>query len=297
MLTLNKKIVIIFFIIVLFFNLMVNQSFAIVSKTTDFYVNDSANILSRETENYIINMNADLYNKTGAQIVVVTVNSLDGMSVEDYALQTFRSYGIGSKDKNNGILFLVSTSDRKTRIEVGYGLEGRITDGKAGRILDNYVVPYFRSDDWENGIKNGFNAILEEVEEEYDITIDGATPSQSRGDDSEVSIVYASGLLVYIISTILRLIFSRKFGMRIITGIGVAVIASIVASSIYSIIPLSTYLMINGVAMLAGIMGFISLGGGRLFRAEVLVEADFPVVVFLAEVALLAEAEAAEVFK
>ncbi|MBR3255602.1 MAG: TPM domain-containing protein [Clostridia bacterium] len=264
MLTLNKKIVIIFFISLLFFNLIVNQSYAIVSKTTDFYVNDSANILSRETENYIIKMNVDLYNKTGAQIVVATVNNLEGKSVEDYALEMFRSYGIGSKDKNNGILFLVSTGERQTRIEVGYGLEGQITDGKAGRILDNYVIPYFKSNDWENGIKNGFNAILEEVEEEYNITIDGATPSQSRGDDSENNILYVSGVIVFIISSLLRSFFSGRFGTRFIAGLGVVGIATFVDTSLNSIIPIGSYLMINSMAMLAGIVGFMSIGGGRL---------------------------------
>ena len=124
MLTLNKKIVIILFTIILFLNLIVNPVNAIVSQSRDFYVNDTANILNNETETYIININQELYSKTGAQIVVVTVNSLEGISVEDYALQTFRNYGIGSKEKNNGILFLVSVGDRKTRIEVGYGLEG-----------------------------------------------------------------------------------------------------------------------------------------------------------------------------
>ena len=68
------------------------------------------------------------------------------------------------KKKNNGVLMLLSIQDRKSRIEVGYGLEGALNDAKTGRIQDNYMIPYFKEDNWHDGIKNGYNAILSEVE-------------------------------------------------------------------------------------------------------------------------------------
>ena len=140
-----------------------NKSRAVVSQTSDFYVNDSAGVLDNSLKNYIISTNKSLYSQTGAQIVVVTVNSLDGDAIEDYANKLFRQYGIGDSKKNNGVLILLSIQDRKCRIEVGYGLEGTLTDGKTGRIQDDYMVPYFKNDNWQDGIKNGYNAVLEEL--------------------------------------------------------------------------------------------------------------------------------------
>lgn len=151
-----------------------NKSRAVVSQTSDFYVNDSAGVLDNSLKNYIISTNKSLYSQTGAQIVVVTVNSLDGDAIEDYANKLFRQYGIGDSKKNNGVLILLSIQDRKCRIEVGYGLEGTLTDGKTGRIQDDYMVPYFKNDNWQDGIKNGYNAVLQEVKNEYNVTVDGS---------------------------------------------------------------------------------------------------------------------------
>lgn len=177
MLTSNKKIVIALFSIILLCSLFISKCFAIVPQSTEFFVNDSANILNSDTEKYIIDTNKELEAKCGAQIVVVTVNNLEGRSIEEYSTELFRTYGIGNKEKNNGVLLIVSVEDRRMRIEVGYGLEGKLNDAKTGRIQDNYIVPYLADDKWDEGIKNGYSAILEEVCDEYGITIDGIQPS------------------------------------------------------------------------------------------------------------------------
>ena len=197
MLTLNKKILLVVVSFMILLGLASNKSYAIVHKTEEFYVNDSANILDKDTENYIIDINKKLYDKTGAQIVVVTVKNLEGKSIEEYSTELFREYGIGSKDKNNGVLFIISVEDRKTRIEVGYGLEGRLTDGKTGRILDNFVVPYLKDDKWDDGVRNGFNAILQEVCEEYDVKIDGL--EQAKDVDHFENIQYLTAFIVLVI--------------------------------------------------------------------------------------------------
>ena len=136
----------------------------------DFYVNDLSGVLSRESRAYIINTNVALRDRTGAQVVVVTMETLAGADIDRFATELFRSYGIGDTQKNNGVLLLVITGDREVRIEVGYGLEGAINDAKAGRILDEYVVPYLKDNKWEEGIVNGFNAIMGEVKAEYGLT-------------------------------------------------------------------------------------------------------------------------------
>ena len=142
-----------------------------VKPTSNFYVNDYAGVLTEETKNYIIKTNAELQQKTGVQIVVVTIKSLENISIEEYATTLFRNFGIGDAQKNNGVLLLCSTGDRKFRIEVGYGLEGTLTDGKTGRIQDTYIIPYLKNNNYNDGIKNGFNAILNEITNEYQITI------------------------------------------------------------------------------------------------------------------------------
>ena len=97
----NKKIKYVLIFLITIIILLGNNSYAIVSKTRDFFVNDSANLLSNETEDYIINMNKALESKTGAQIVVVTAKNLEGMSLEEYATKLFREYGIGDKEKKD----------------------------------------------------------------------------------------------------------------------------------------------------------------------------------------------------
>ena len=149
---------------------------AVVSPNDGFYVYDGAQVLSEETEQYILNHSQELKNKTGAQIVVVTITSLDGQSLEEYATELFRQWGIGDAEKNNGLLLLCAVDDRQFRVEVGYGLEGDLPDGKTGRMQDAYIIPLLKEDKFDEGIKNGYNAFLQEVSNVYDVSITGETP-------------------------------------------------------------------------------------------------------------------------
>jgi uncharacterized membrane protein YgcG len=115
---------------------------------------------------------------------VLTVPSLKGQSLEDYSLTVLRQWGIGDQEKNNGVLLLVAVQDRKSRIEVGYGLEGALPDGLTGRIQDQYMLPYFRSNDYDKGILNGYSALLQTVLKEYNLTtkdldVQGAQPAKT----------------------------------------------------------------------------------------------------------------------
>ena len=169
------------FTVFLFVCLLTSTVFAadLPEPTKDFYVNDFANVLDSEVETHILNVSSQVGTQTGAQIVVVTVDSLDGMAVEDYSLQLGRAWGIGNQEKNSGVLMLVAVNDRKSRIEVGYGLEGALPDGKTGRIQDDYMLPYFKDGDYSSGVKNGFDAVITEVCEEYNIEVpDGVSPGR-----------------------------------------------------------------------------------------------------------------------
>ncbi|MFG1249897.1 TPM domain-containing protein [Xanthobacter flavus] len=99
--------------------------------------------------------------KATDQLVVATVPSLQGTSIEDYANRLFRTWQIGQAKKNNGVLLLVAPSERKVRIEVGYGLEGILTDAVSATIIRNAIVPAFKSGDMAAGIVKGTDAILE----------------------------------------------------------------------------------------------------------------------------------------
>jgi len=127
-------------------------------------VNDNAQLLSPETVRSLTDMLKSHEEKTGNQIVVLTIPSLEGENIEDYAFRVFNEWKLGQKGKDNGILMVVAPNDRRMRIEVGYGLEGILPDGKVGQIIRNIMAPRFRQGDYDGGIKEGVRAIVELLE-------------------------------------------------------------------------------------------------------------------------------------
>lgn len=144
------------------------------SHTDIFYVNDYADVLSDETESHILSTAVELENQTTAQVVVLTVNSLDGEEISDYAVETFRNWGIGDEENNNGVLIVLSVDDREMWVTTGYGVEGTLTDTRLGQLRDTYAIPYYQNDDFDTGTKALFNAIVNELcTEEYGIELSG----------------------------------------------------------------------------------------------------------------------------
>jgi len=154
-------------------------------------------------------------NRTKAQIVAVTVKDLSGMEIEDYAVKLFREWGIGDKNKNNGVLILVNEDSLlknqrgRIRIEVGYGLEGAINDGKAGAILDDYAMTAFDDKNYSKGVKDTFMAVASEVAKEYNLDLQSAGLSNLQNypvsDKSEIPL-----WLMIVIIIIILLIIRRK---------------------------------------------------------------------------------------
>lgn len=136
---------------------------------SSFYVYDQANVISTSVELNLVDISLALENETGAQIVVVTLESLKGASLEEYSVQLFREWGIGDASKNNGILIILAQEEREVRIEVGYGLEGAIPDSVAGRILDENMLPHLQDGDYDSAISDTYNAVLKRVMNEYGI--------------------------------------------------------------------------------------------------------------------------------
>lgn len=181
-----------------------------------FYVYDEANVIDNYLEDYIINANEQLYSKTGAQIVVVTLNSLDGNSEQEIAVQLFRKWSIGSKEKNNGVLMLIAPNEKRLWIEIGYGLEGALPDGKVGEIRDKYIFPYFKENDFNTGILKGFDAILSVVLDEYNIeglnSSDSQIDSDYRYDENYNVDIGVNPILILIGIVIFLIIDFRFFG-------------------------------------------------------------------------------------
>ena len=98
--------------------------------------------------------------KSGIQLVVATVSSLDGEEIEPYANELFRTWKLGEKDKNNGVLLLVAPKERRVRIEVGYGLEGTLTDALSKVIITNAIAPRFKTGDYGDGVTRGVDDII-----------------------------------------------------------------------------------------------------------------------------------------
>ena len=121
---------------------------------------DEAGVLDSRTVGELTLMLADHERDTGQQVVVVTLHSLQGYTIEDFGYQLGRHWGIGQKGANNGVLLIVAPKEHKVRIEVGYGLEGTLTDAISSTIIQNYILPSFKRGDYYAGIVAGTTSIL-----------------------------------------------------------------------------------------------------------------------------------------
>lgn len=144
---------------------------AIPGPTSTFYVRDDEGLLSPSTEERIVQISAELARKTKAQVVVLTTPDLEGLDSSTFAITVLREWGIGDATLNNGVLILLSLGEGLSRIEVGYGLEGALPDSLLGRIQDTYMLPYYNDGDFDEGMLNGYMAIVEKIAEEYQVTL------------------------------------------------------------------------------------------------------------------------------
>lgn len=121
---------------------------------------DLADLLPADAEARIDAKLVAFEQRTGAQVAVLTVTSLEGDPIEDFSIRVVEAWKLGRQGKDDGVLLLVSRDDRKMRIETGYGLEGQLTDAQSGRILDGVLRPRFRAGDYRGGIEEGVDTLL-----------------------------------------------------------------------------------------------------------------------------------------
>ena len=141
---------------------------------------DDAEILGSSRQ-WLTKQLAEFEGRTTDQVVVLTVKTLDGEPIEDYAERVFEAWKLGQKGKDNGVLVVVVPDDRKMRIEVGYGLEGTLTDAAAGRIIRNVMAPAFKQGDYAAGVQKGVQAVIDQLEGKDGAVPDDPAPTASHG--------------------------------------------------------------------------------------------------------------------
>src|SRR5438067_9899003 len=139
------------------------------------YVTDLAGVIGAEKKARLEALCTELEQKTGAQMAIVTVRSLEGESVEYYAVDLFKQLGVGSKKDNRGVLLLLAPNDRKYRIEVGYGLEPIINDARAGDA-GRAMVPYLRQSDYGDAVETGAWQLAKYIADDSNVTLSGSPP-------------------------------------------------------------------------------------------------------------------------
>lgn len=182
--------------------------------TSDFYVNDFAGIFSEEEKTWLIDNAVALSNEhNGIQVVVTTVESLNGNSIESYAWEMYNKYGIGKDDM--GLLIILSTGDRKIRIEVGRAMEVYITDSDAGRFIDNNAIPYLKEDKFNEGLINLQKALISEIvsciekeESEAIAVVENSAASKGTSNKSITLTIIAVLIGIVILVGIILFIFN-----------------------------------------------------------------------------------------
>jgi len=183
-------------------------------KVTDLkYVNDYANVMDNDSKQYILSVGKELEDKTGAEATVVVIDSLEGQSVDTYANGIFRKWKIGQKDKNNGLLILLSVKERHWRVEVGTGLEGAVTDIYSSRVMNDFAVPKFKQALYGEGLRAAYSALSDNIAKEYNVTLDKNINVPQNSGVSETSNISKKGNVILVIGIIvlvfLDFIFNR----------------------------------------------------------------------------------------
>lgn len=177
---------------------------------------DQANILSPAERAALAGKLKDLEDKSGIQLVVATVSSLGGQEIEPYANQLFRAWKLGEAKKNNGVLFLVAPNEHRMRIEVGYGLEGTLTDATSSIIIANAVAPRFKAGDFNGGVARGVDDIITTLTTD---SADWQKRPEFRARDSSSGMSAVAALLAIAVFLFVFVMIARRQG-----GVGQAIL-------------------------------------------------------------------------
>jgi uncharacterized protein len=175
-------------------------------------VNDYVGLLDSREKQTLTSMLMNVQQQTSSQVALLIIPSLEGESLEGYSLRVAEQWKLGQQKFDNGLLMLVAYNDRKVRIEVGYGLEGLITDAKSGLIIRNYITPAFRRGDYYTGLKEGLGVISGIINREFDISEEDLARYQQqeqRGNRAKPPV----GFIIFIIMIVLSSLGRRRRGV------------------------------------------------------------------------------------
>ncbi|MGB6631086.1 MAG: TPM domain-containing protein, partial [Terriglobales bacterium] len=178
------------------------------------YVNDFAGVLDAATQARLNDLCQQVDQKAHAQIAVVTVKSLDGQDVESYAVALYQKFGIGAKGKDHGVLILLATQDRKYQIQVGYGLEGILPDGKVGGF-GREAVPFLRSGDYAGAVTLMTARVASVIAQDAGVTLGNQprqVPTRQQPGGGAGAVILVIFLLFFVVIPILRAIFRGGSG-------------------------------------------------------------------------------------
>lgn len=183
------------------------------------YVNDYANVISSQDEQEIIRYCSKLEDTTGIQLAVLTMPSLDGEDITSFAIRTCEAWGLGQKGNDNGALLLLACEERDLRIEVGYGLEDKLTDAKCGLILRNVIIPELQEGNYSKGLLKGIQNMGGVASDDAELISKSVANGGSAGDDSIFGFIFFIIWIIFFFSVITSknglfkwLILSRLFG-------------------------------------------------------------------------------------
>lgn len=155
--------------------------YAFVEQSEEYYVADYANVLDEDTEDRIIRENQRLFNMTGGEIVVVTVEYLDGYYADEYAVSLFNSWGVGSRERNNGMLLLLAVQENKAWLTQGDGIASAFNSDKINSLLDKHFFPEFDRGNYDKAVNTLFTKLINWYESYYDFDISGTNVPNNPG--------------------------------------------------------------------------------------------------------------------
>ncbi|WP_208439122.1 TPM domain-containing protein [Bartonella quintana] len=185
------------------------------------YVNDVAHLLDNTTKENLTKQLAVLEEKTGDQIVIVTLPTLSGIDIETYSNSLFRTWKLGQKKINNGVLLLIAPNERIVRIEVGYGLEGTLTDATSAVIINTFILPNFREGNYQKGIVEAVSAIIKVITEnnsDFSFRINEKNKNieeqrkQAKKEEMLTNVIIFLVLFIMVGLPIFAMIFGKKIG-------------------------------------------------------------------------------------
>lgn len=221
---------------------------------------DLANLMSESERKDLSDLAYEIHTNGGPQISILTVPSLEGNAIEDYSMKVAESWKLGSKEKDNGLLVLISKQDRQMRIEVGNGIEGEVTDYDTARYTRNVFPQYFRQNEYHGALR----IFMEDMAERFSVSVKNKTTDYVRRAPQRVApinVPFIIGLLVLL--GFMGTIFKRRPGLRgVASGVSTAALAGLMGFPIALLILFFVVGTIIGLVGLGNVLAAVAYSGG-----------------------------------